>query len=68
MLNAQSAEEAAMASDGKLIAWFDDLTRDDVPRVGGKNASLAGTIFQGLFENPFRKAVISAGKPGGIVV
>ena len=28
------------ADGGDLIRWFDDLGLDDVPAVGGKNASL----------------------------
>jgi pyruvate,water dikinase len=27
-----------------MLLWFDELTRDDVPRVGGKNASLGEMI------------------------
>jgi phosphoenolpyruvate synthase/pyruvate phosphate dikinase len=27
--------------DATYIRWFSDLGRDDVPSVGGKNASLA---------------------------
>ena len=27
-------------STNTLVAWFKDLKRTDVPRVGGKNASL----------------------------
>jgi len=33
-----------MPRDVPLIAWFEDLRRDDVPRVGGKNASLGELI------------------------
>jgi pyruvate,water dikinase len=33
-----------MAYAAKLIASFDQLTRQDVPRVGGKNASLGEQV------------------------
>jgi len=33
-----------MATQTDLIRWFDDLTNEDVPRVGGKNASLGEMI------------------------
>ncbi len=33
-----------MISDGKQVAWFDELTRNDVARVGGKNASLGEMV------------------------
>ena len=31
-------------NDGTLIAWLNDLSRDDVAQVGGKNASLGEMI------------------------
>ncbi|MCB9703958.1 MAG: phosphoenolpyruvate synthase [Myxococcales bacterium] len=34
------------ADPSPLIAWFDDLRADDVPRVGGKNASLGEMVSQ----------------------
>jgi pyruvate,water dikinase len=33
-----------MSTDDKEIIWFEDLRRDDVPRVGGKNASLGEMV------------------------
>jgi pyruvate,water dikinase len=33
-----------MATDEKRVAWFEDLTRGDVARVGGKNASLGEMV------------------------
>lgn len=35
-------------SAGELIAWFDSLTRSDVPKVGGKGANLAEMTRAGL--------------------
>ncbi|SFC58233.1 phosphoenolpyruvate synthase [Tropicimonas isoalkanivorans] len=37
----------AMHAQDKTLVWFDDLGRQDVPRVGGKNASL-GEMVQSL--------------------
>ncbi|MFC2952280.1 phosphoenolpyruvate synthase [Marinicaulis aureus] len=42
------------------IAWFSDISRDDVARVGGKNASL-GELVSNLFEAGVRV-------PGGFAV
>ncbi len=28
----------------KLVAWFEDVSRGDVGRVGGKDASLGGVV------------------------
>ena len=36
-----------MNREDKLILWFDEITIDDVPLVGGKNASL-GEMYQHL--------------------
>ncbi len=36
-----------MADDGQQILWFEELRKDDVARVGGKNASL-GEMVQAL--------------------
>jgi pyruvate,water dikinase len=36
-----------MNREDKLILWFDEITIDDVPLVGGKNASL-GEMYQNL--------------------
>lgn len=33
---------AEQVSQIQFIAWFETLRKDDVPRVGGKNASLRG--------------------------
>ena len=33
-----------MSADTSLVIWFEDLRRSDVPRVGGKNASLGEMI------------------------
>ena len=33
-----------MTSNSQHVAWFEDLTRDDVARVGGKNASLGEMV------------------------
>jgi pyruvate,water dikinase len=45
----KNAEDPAMsnAASGGFIAWFEALSKDDVPRVGGKNASL-GEMVQRL--------------------
>lgn len=32
----------------ELVLWFDDLRKDDIPIVGGKNASLGEMINAGL--------------------
>ncbi|MGD0406762.1 MAG: PEP/pyruvate-binding domain-containing protein, partial [Candidatus Bathyarchaeia archaeon] len=32
----------------ELVLWFDDLRKDDIPVVGGKNASLGEMINVGL--------------------
>jgi hypothetical protein len=39
-----SACEDAMSKTSSLVAWFEDLERDDVPLVGGKNASLGEMV------------------------
>ena len=36
--------ETAMANGAQHIVWFDDLTRNEVARVGGKNASLGEMV------------------------
>ncbi|WP_426663705.1 hypothetical protein [Rhodanobacter aciditrophus] len=33
-----------MTSDAPLVVWFDELGQHDVPRVGGKNASLGEMV------------------------
>ena len=33
-----------MADDGRQVVWFEELRRDDVARVGGKNASLGELV------------------------
>jgi pyruvate,water dikinase len=38
-----------MNREDKLILWFDEITIDDVPLVGGKNASL-GEMYQHLIK------------------
>ena len=35
-----------MTGQVQLVAWFDDLGRGDVARVGGKNASLGEMVRQ----------------------
>jgi pyruvate,water dikinase len=40
-------ENMGQAHDEKLILWFDEIGIDDVPLVGGKNASL-GEMYQHL--------------------
>jgi len=42
-----------MRGDNAYVAWFDDLGSDDVPRVGGKNASL-GEMIRSLKEEGIR--------------
>lgn len=32
------------STDTKVIVWFEDLSKNDVPRVGGKNASLGELV------------------------
>ncbi len=36
-----------MSKTGKLVCWFEELGIEDIPRVGGKNASL-GEMYQQL--------------------
>lgn len=36
-----------MEKDKKFILWFDEITKDDIPLVGGKNANL-GEMYQNL--------------------
>ncbi len=36
-----------MEKDKKFILWFDEITKDDIPLVGGKNANL-GEMYQKL--------------------
>ena len=38
-----SRREKLMTTDARHVVWFEELRRDDVPRVGGKNASLGET-------------------------
>ncbi|MGF6697292.1 pyruvate,water dikinase [Paraburkholderia sp. MM5496-R1] len=38
------AMELDMAYDTSHVVWFEDLRREDVPRVGGKNASLGEMV------------------------
>ena len=33
-----------MPLSSPLVIWFEDLARDDVPKVGGKNASLGEMV------------------------
>ena len=42
-----------MPTEENLVAWFEDLDAEDVPRVGGKNASL-GEMIQSLREHRVR--------------
>jgi len=44
------SEESA---NGRYVAWLDDLTSDDVARVGGKNVSL-GEMIRELKEEGVR--------------
>lgn len=37
----------SVATRGQLVKWFDELGIEDVPSVGGKNASL-GEMYRGL--------------------
>lgn len=39
-----AADEGAMLAKTSLVVWFDDLTRNDVATVGGKNASLGEMV------------------------
>jgi pyruvate,water dikinase len=39
--------EAALSVSARFVKWFADITIDDVPLVGGKNASL-GEMYSGL--------------------
>jgi pyruvate,water dikinase len=36
------------AREEKLVIWFEDLRKTDVPLVGGKNANLGEMISSGL--------------------
>jgi len=36
----RSYEKGKVSSEEKLILWFEDLTKEDIPLVGGKNANL----------------------------
>lgn len=42
-----------MNDNKKYVRWLDELTNDDVPIVGGKNASLGG-MLQSLKEQGVR--------------
>src|SRR3989338_3366072 len=42
-----------MVKENKFLLWFDQLTIDDVPLVGGKNASL-GEMYQNLAKKGVR--------------
>ncbi|MFO7893625.1 MAG: phosphoenolpyruvate synthase [Longimicrobiales bacterium] len=46
-------EELRMTDDDALVVWFEELTSDDVERVGGKNASL-GEMIRTLEEQGVR--------------
>ncbi len=62
MNNEQVSKEQA------FVLWFDDLTKDDIPFVGGKNANL-GEMYQKLTKEPssiFRGEKISV--PYGFAV
>ena len=42
-----------MAKGNDYVRWFENLGKDDVPLVGGKNASL-GELLRGLKEQGVR--------------
>jgi len=44
---AEKATEGMMAEQARYIRWFDEMTLEDVPLVGGKNASL-GEMYREL--------------------
>ena len=39
-----NAKEQSMANNTSHVVWFEELRRADVPRVGGKNASLGEMV------------------------
>ncbi len=48
-----SYKHTPMSKDQEYILWFNDLSIEDVPYVGGKNASL-GEMYQNLAEKGIR--------------
>jgi len=48
MTSLQSRERIWMATKGAYIIWFEDLRKDDIPIVGGKNANLGEMISAGI--------------------
>jgi pyruvate,water dikinase len=44
----QRSDEAITLTTQDLVAWFDEVSRDDVPRVGGKGANLGEMTRAGL--------------------
>jgi pyruvate,water dikinase len=44
----EATGQAVMPAQADLVAWFAELSRDDVPRVGGKGANLGELVAAGL--------------------
>jgi len=61
---------APVAAPADAVAWFSDLTRADVPRVGGKGANLGELVHAGLPVPPgfvvTADAYLSAMQRGGV--
>ncbi|MEM2990533.1 MAG: PEP/pyruvate-binding domain-containing protein [Halobacteria archaeon] len=39
---------ASKLQNKKIVLWFDELTKEDIPLVGGKNANLGELIKAGI--------------------
>lgn len=64
------ADPASTATVSDLVAWFEDLSRGDVPRVGGKGANLGELTRAGLPVPPgfvvTAEAYLDAMESGGV--
>jgi len=44
----QTSERVKSTSRGKFVIWFEDLRKEDIPLVGGKNANLGEMTHAGI--------------------
>ncbi len=44
----QTSEKVKSESKGRFVIWFEDLGKEDIPLVGGKNANLGEMIQAGI--------------------
>ncbi|MFQ6064496.1 MAG: phosphoenolpyruvate synthase [Candidatus Bathyarchaeia archaeon] len=44
----QASEKVKRVSQGKFVIWFEELGKEDIPLVGGKNANLGEMIQAGI--------------------